>query len=309
MQIKHFLLFTVIILASFGLRAQFTNATPGDIGMLSKATLYVVLQGKEVTTNVKYSRIENDSLVESEKKRVTESEETNFNKTMKFAMKNLWKASKYIFITEEEFEEKKSDAGAYFLFISKMKIVDKETHWLDYLILAKGGKAKKADKMPWLAAIPVSFSNVSEQYYLYKLPGLVQFLQAHMDYVYNNSPVTEKSIEEYYNKKTKEIKHGTLYLLQEELTNKVYDMDAIEKIYSGSIKFVEQKDIDEAIRKQDPNVLYLHKVGPEKTVEGGFCRKFILAAKGGELLYINEHKISKSFPDGLIEYDFKQFKK
>ncbi len=163
--------------------------------------------------------------------------------------------------------------------------------------------------MNWLAGIPLSYSNVSSQYYTYKLPGLVQFLENHLEYVFMNGVVDEKKVTSHYNEKTKEIKHGVLYLLAEDLTAKVFDQEAIAKVYNGEVKIVTQKQINAAIKKQDPNILYFHKVGPEKIEDTGICRKYIFAAKGGELVYISVHKITKSNTEGLLVSDFKQFNK
>ncbi|HET6244947.1 MAG: hypothetical protein H0V01_00235 [Bacteroidetes bacterium] len=290
--------------------SQISTASSSEVSAFKKAVLYVVLQGNTTTTNVKYTKVVNETEVETENKEMVENVESEYNKAMRFAMKNLWKINKFEYITEAEFEEKKFDVGSYFLFAAKHKTEDKEPITLNYLIIAQGDKkAKKVGKMKWLAALPLSFDNVSDQYYNYKIPGLVQFLQNHIEFVFTNGIAEQKKVLSHYNSKTKEIKDGVLYVLAEDLTAKVYSEEAIAKIFKGEVKIVDQKQINTAIKKQDPNVLYFHKIGPEKISNTGTCLKYILSAKGGELLYISEHKISKGTPEGLLESDFKQFNK
>ncbi|MDQ3190691.1 MAG: hypothetical protein M3Q58_03780 [Bacteroidota bacterium] len=309
---KNIFLFGLFVLAILSNKAfsQVSTAVSSDVSAFKKSVLYVVLEGNTTTTNVKYTKVVDEVEIETENKELVEDVESEYNKAVRYAMKHLWKINKFEYITENEFEEKKFDAGSYFLINAKHKTEDKEPVELNYLLIVEGGKkAKKVAKMNWLAGIPLAYNNVSSQYYTYKLPGLIQFLQNHLEFIFINGPSDEKKILAHYNGKTKEIKHGVLYVLAEDLTAKVFDQEAIAKVYSGEVKIVTQKQINAAIKKQDPNILYFHKVGPEKIEDTGICRKYILAAKGGELVYISEDKISKSNPEGLLNSDFKQFNK
>ena len=305
-----FLLLIVLLTIQNTAFSQISTASSAVVSEFKKSKIYVVLEKSTTSTKVKYSKVVDSLEVKTDNSQISEAAVSEFNNAMRYAMGSLWKANKFEFITDKEFEEKKFESNSYFLIIAKCKTQDKEPELLNYLIIAQGGpKAKKVEKMTWLAAIPLSFSNVSDQYYNYKIPALVQFLQNHIEYVFLNGPVEDKKLMDYYNDKSKEIKNGVLYILQEDLTAKVYDQNAIAKIYKGEVKIATQQEINDAIKNQDPNVLFLHKVGPEKLADTGMCRKFILSAKGGELLYMNEHKISNSKPEGLLESDLKQLNK
>jgi hypothetical protein len=303
-----YLILSLIISPVF---SQISTVTSSEISAFKKGKLYVVLNGGTSQTNVKYSLTVGDSVVSSDKKNVSESVDSDYNKAMRSAIKNFWKFTKeYEFITEQEFETKKMENNTYFLLPVKIKTTDKEPILLNYLMIVKGGpKSKKVEKMPVMAGIPLSYFSVSDQYYNYKLGALVQFLQTHMEFIFLSGPQEEKKVLAHYNGKSKEIKHGTLYVQFEDLTEKVFDLDAISKFYKGEVKIVDQGEIAKAIKKQDPNVLILHKVSPERTSTSGICKKYIISAKGGELLYIDEHSISKSNPEGLLDKDFKAFSK
>lgn len=314
---KKVLVFSFSMFLYCQLNAQvMTTATTSQVVAGLKNTTYVVLTEKESEdkVNIEYQKITNDTIIETEnnaaKKEVDDSE---FNKELRSAVKSFWKVTKYEFINEQEFEKKRLDPTCSFIFQSKIKEdMDGEKVEFNYLIFAVGSaKAKKIEKMPWIAAIPLSYNSIDAEYYNYKLAGLVKFLQTHADYAANNSDLTKESIEKYYSKKNKEIKDYILYVIPEDLTTKVYTEEQINnKLYSGEVKIVDQATIQEAIKKSDPNAVFFHKVGPERTKKDtGLCRKYIITAKGGELLYYLEEEITKSKPEGLLESDFKQFNK
>ena len=291
-----------------------TTATIDQVVAGMKNITYVVLPEKVSTEVVKveYQKIVADTVVETENQEAKKiADESEFNKALRAAVNNFWKVTKFEFINQEEFEEKKLDPTCSFIFLSKIRESFDDTRIeFSYLIYAIGSpKAKKVEKMPWIAAIPVSYHSIGSEYYNYKIAGLVKFLQNHADYAANNPNLTKESIEKYYNDKNREIKDFVLYVLAEDLTSKVYTEAQISEIYPGEVKVVTQAEIRDALKKDDQNIVFFHKVGPEHTKEDGICRKYVITAKGGELLYYLEDDIIKSRPEGLLEYDLKQFKR
>jgi hypothetical protein len=299
---------------SFSQHLIHSTATIDQAAQALKTKTYVVLLEQEQIekTNVIYEKIQSETVVESGKKAdLSEFEDNEFNKQLKFGMKTFWKATKYEFIKADEFEQKRFDPNSSFIFMYNLKTKYKEEKtFVNYLVFAQGGKAKRVDKMPWVAAVPLGYGNVGPEYYIYKIPGLIQYLQNLADHVANNPNQTKESVEKYFNKRNKEVKDYKLYVLADDLTKAVYTYEQIEKLYSGEVKIVEQKEIEEAIKKQDPNVAYLHKAGPERTkTELAFNVKIIITAKGGECLYIKEDEIWKKEPEGMLDKDFKALKK
>jgi hypothetical protein len=314
---KQFFFILSAVLISINISAQhlvYSTASIDQAAQALKTKTYVVLLEQEQLekTNVIYEKIQTETVVESGKKAdLSEFEDNEFNKQLKFGMKTFWKATKFEFIKAEEFEQKRMDPASSFIFLYNMKTKYKEEKtYVNYLVFALGGKAKRIDKMPWVAAVPLSYGNVGPEYYTYKIAGLIQFLQNLADYVANNPNQTKESIEKYFNKRNKEVKDYKLYVLADDLTKSVYTNEQIEKYYQGEVVIVDQKQIEEAIKKQDPNVAYVHKAGPERTKsELAFNVKMILTAKGGECLYIREDEIWKKEPEGMLEKDFKALKK
>lgn len=314
---KRFTLFLSIIVFAASVSAQhliYSTATIDQAAQALKSKTYVVLLEQEQMekTNVIYEKIQSETVVESGKKAdLSDFEDNEFNKQLKFAMKTFWKATKFEFIKAEEFEQKRMDPASSFIFLYNMKTKYKEEKtFVNYLVFAQGGKAKRVDKMPWVAAVPLSYGNVSSEYFTYKIPGLIQYLQYLADYVANNPNQTKESVEKYFNKRNKEVKDYKLYVLADDLTKAVYTNEQIEKLYTGEVVIVDQKQIEEAIKKQDPNVAYVHKAGPERTkTELAFNVKMILTAKGGECIYIKEDEIWKKEPEGMLDKDFKALKK
>jgi hypothetical protein len=314
---KQFFFILSAVLISINISAQhlvYSTASIDQAAQALKTKTYVVLLEQEQLekTNVIYEKIQTETVVESGKKAdLSEFEDNEFNKQLKFGMKTFWKATKFEFIKAEEFEQKRMDPASSFIFLYNLKTKFKEEKtYVNYLVFALGGKAKRIDKMPWVAAVPLSYGNVGPEYYTYKIAGLIQFLQNLADYVANNPNQTKESIEKYFNKRNKEVKDYKLYVLADDLTKSVYTNEQIEKYYQGEVVIVDQKQIEEAIKKQDPNIAYVHKAGPERTKsELAFNVKMILTAKGGECLYIREDEIWKKEPEGMLEKDFKALKK
>jgi hypothetical protein len=314
---KQFFFILSAVLISINVSAQhlvYSTASIDQAAQALKTKTYVVLLEQEQLekTNVIYEKIQSETVVESGKKAdLSEFEDNEFNKQLKFGMKTFWKATKFEFIKAEEFEQKRYDPNSTFILMYNVKTKYKEEKtFVNYLVFAQGGKAKRVDKMVWIAAVPLSYGNVGPDYYTYKIPGMIQYLQYLSDYVANHPNQTKESIEKYFNKRNKEVKDYKLYVLADDLTKSVYTNEQIEKYYQGEVVIVDQKQIEEAIKKQDPNVAYVHKAGPERTkTELAFNVKMILTAKGGECIYIKEDEIWKKEPEGMLDKDFKALKK
>jgi hypothetical protein len=83
----------------------------------------------------------------------------------------------------------------------------------------------------------------------------------------------------------------------------------IKKVYPYKFKIVTMDDIEEAIKNRDPDVVFLHKVGPEGTKIDARSYKVIIGAADANFYYFDYHKISDKSPDGFLEADFKKLVK
>ncbi|MGD0712061.1 MAG: hypothetical protein ABR968_12890, partial [Bacteroidales bacterium] len=175
----------------------------------------------------------------------------------------------------------------------------------NFLNLVLGGNAD-LNAMPDLGSVPLSYVDVDEASYLYKIGGLLLFMQTHIKYT-NDHPGVKL---ELTNKDSGiDIKTKELWLLKEELPPNFNTLDKIKTVYPYTVKLVSKDDIKKAIEDKNPNVVYLHKVGPEGTMSGGKCWKFLVTANNGEVLYYDGHMIDSSNPDAFLVKDFKSIGK
>jgi hypothetical protein len=279
MKPKNILLLFSMIMLAFSMQAQVKFAGSSDIKAFLKSKTYVVEYDDPFS---------------------------NFTETMKLCMPKFWTITPYEFITNEEFEKKKTNASYSFIFLSEAQLTeDGFTGTYNFLNVVMGGSSDM-NKMPDLGSVPLSYSEVDEDSYLYKLGGLLLFIQDHINYSSENSSlkpsITKKN-------STIDIKTKELWLLSEELPTNLKTLDKIKLVYPYTVKIVTKEDIKKAIETKNANVIFLHKVGPEGTVSGGKCWKFLVSAQTGEVIYYESHKITATVPDALLESDFKSFGK
>jgi hypothetical protein len=73
---------------------------------------------------------------------------------------------------------------------------------------------------------------------------------------------------------------------------------------------VNRDSIRAAIDRHDPNIVLLHKVGPEnKKKKGVRCFKAIIGASDARLYFFSWHMISDKKKEGLLVADFKKLAK
>lgn len=264
---------------AFQIRAQITFANSSEIKLFLKSTTYVVEDGEPFSS---------------------------FNDTLKSCMKKFWTITPYEFITMDQFETKKLSSSNSFIMLSEAEqMEDKVKCTYNFLNLVLGGSAD-INKMPDLGSVPLGYVDVSEDEYLYKIGGILVFMQTHVKYASEHTTIKPTLIDK--DSKT-DIKTKELWLLQEELPADFNTLEKIKTVYPYTVKLVTKADINKAIADKNPNVVYLHKVGPEGTITGGKCWKFLVTAKEGEVLYYDGHTITTANPDAFLEKDFKAIAK
>lgn len=276
---KKVIAFIALSLLASQIRAQIKFASAAQIKLFLKSTTYVVEDGNPASS---------------------------FNDTLKSCMKKFWTITPYQFITSDEFDAKKgSDKNSFIMLSDAEQMEDGVKCTYNFLNLILGG-ASDLNYMPDLGSVPLSYSDVSEDEYLYKLGGILVFMQNHVKYA-SQHPSAKLTL---INKDTKiDIKTKELWLLKSELPKDFNTPEKIKTVYPYKVKLVTKEDIRKAIDAGNPDVVYLHKVGPEGTMAGGKCWKFLVTAKEGEVLYYDGHTISDAKPDALLEKDFKAIAK
>lgn len=235
---------------------------------------------------------------------------SEYNIIIKEVMKQEWKVTPYDFISKQEFESKRFDPQYSFIYLSKVSFErDKTDAEYRFLFLSLGGNYFQLSQMPDLVAVPVSYYGVDEDSYGYKMGILVRFMQNHILLLKEHPEISSSNVFEYYNKNIKDIKDKTLYLLENELSKEVNTPARIRKVYPYKFKIVTKEEIEKAIRERDPNVVFLHKVGPEGTKTNARCYKILIGAADANFYYFDYHKVSDKRPDGMLESDFKNLAK
>jgi len=231
---------------------------------------------------------------------------SSFNDSLKVCLKKFWTITPYEFISMEQFEIKKTNKAYSFIMLSDAEVneggVDCKYNFLNLIL---GGNSD-LNKMPDLGSVPLSYDGVDENTYLYKLGGILVFMQNHIKYA-NAHPDSKLKL---VNKDSQtDIKKKELWLLKDELAPDCNTLDKIKSVYPYTVKLVTKEEIKQAIENKNPNVVYLHKVGPAGTVEGAKCWKFLITANDGEVLYYDNHKVDSSNPDAFLKKDFKAIAK
>lgn len=233
-----------------------------------------------------------------------------YNSIIKKVMQQEWNITEYNFISNKEFEEKRMDAQYSFIYMSQVTFEgDKTDATYRFLHLSLGGDYFRLNEMPDLASVPLAYYSVEEERYAYKLAVLVRFIQNHAKLLRERPEIISANVLKHYNDNIKDIKGKTLYLLEEELAPSVNSAARISKVYPYEFKLVTMEDIEEAIKNRDPNVVFLHKVGPEGTKLDARCYKIIIGAADANFYYFDYHKVSDKSPDGFLESDFKNLSK
>lgn len=231
---------------------------------------------------------------------------SDFNFKIQEVMKRHWTVTPFDFITEAEFEKKKDDPSYSFLLTTTVTFeIDKTKARYTFLSLLMGESDSKVRDMPDLISIPLSYVRVEESSYAYKMDAFVRFIQDHAKLMHQDPSLITKNPLKYYNKNTKSLAGKTLLVRKQDLQNTVDSEAKIKEVYPYKVKIVDEKEIAEAIERQDADVVFLHKVGPEGGNFKARCYKIIIGAADSQFYYFDYHTISKSTPDRLLLKDFK----
>jgi hypothetical protein len=236
-----------------------------------------------------------------------ENPTSEYNIEIREAVERSWKITPYEFITSKEFEKVRQDIDKSFLVLLQGRFDnDKVAPVYNFLSVSLGAAVKKLTDMPDICSVPLSYKEVSEDTYTYKLEGLINFMQNYIRDINTNPKLIKKDAFKLYNKNMKQIKNKELWVTESSLDKTTRALTDIRNNYKYSIKVVKPEDIQKAILERNPNVVFLHKVGPEGTRLQWRVWKMIIGAGDGMMYYYDMHTISKSAGDGFLVKDFKK---
>jgi hypothetical protein len=233
-----------------------------------------------------------------------------YNTIIKNVMSQEWNITEFDFISEKDFDAKRMDAQYSFIYMSHVTFEgDKTDASYRFLNLSLGGDYYRLNEMPDIASVPLAYFDVEEERYAYKLAILVRFLQNHARLIREHPEIISANVFKHYNDNIKDIRGKTLYLLGEELAPTVNTEAKIRKIFPYKFELVTMDDIEHAIKERNPDVVFLHKVGPEGTKKDARSYKVIIGAADANFYYFDFHKINDKNPDGFLETDFRNLVK
>ncbi len=233
-----------------------------------------------------------------------------YNFKIKEVVKKFWNITNFQFITAEEYDKKRmSDQYSFITFDQVWFTKDKTQAQYNFLCLSLGGNYKSPTDMPQLCTVPISYFDVDEESYIYKLSSMLQIIQNHIEFLENEPGVSDINIVKKYNKNAYQIKNKTLYVIKDELSRDINSEAKFKKMYPYKFKFVNRETLEEAIDNKAKDVVYLHKVGPEGTKRKARCYKTMIGTENSKLYYFDYHMINSKTPDGLLAKDLKRIAK
>ncbi|MFW5886312.1 MAG: hypothetical protein ACOCUL_01010 [Bacteroidota bacterium] len=233
-----------------------------------------------------------------------------YNYVIKEVLEKEWTVTDYEFINFNEFDEKRKDPQYSFLYMDIVSFEnDKTDAQYKFLFVSLGGDYFRRNQMPDIVSVPISYANVDEESYIYKLGLLVRFMHNHIKLLKEQPDLVDDQLFKYYNNNMGDVKSKTVYLMEHELSKDINSVKRVKSYYPYPIRIVTKEEIAEAIEKRDDNVVFLHKVGPEGTKLNARCYKILMGANNANLYYFDFHKISGKNPDGMLSTDLKKMAK
>ncbi len=231
---------------------------------------------------------------------------SDFNFMIKKVMPRVWNVTDYEIVSQAEFEQKRRDPSYSFIVTSTVTF-DKDNTKARYTFvsLLLGKDVYSISLMPDLCSIPLSYVRVEDDSYAYKMEGFIRFMQDHVKLANDNPDIIKSNMFKYYNKNVKSLNNKKLFVVKEDLAPEVNTLQSIKAVYPYAVEIVTQEQISEAIAKKDPDVVFLHKVGPEGTKYKARCYKIIIGAADSQFYYFDWHMVSLKNRDGLLLKDFK----
>jgi len=235
---------------------------------------------------------------------------SDFNLKIKEIVNRSWNITPVEFITTKEFEKINDNPELSFLLTTTVTFhKDKTKARYKFLSLLLGQADTDVRDLPDLCSLPLSYLQVEEESYSYKLEAFILFLQSHVKAVLNNPDLIGEQGFKQYNKATGGLSDKKLLLVKEELAPDIRDIRKIKAVYPYDVELVTREEIADAIARQDPKVVFLHKVGPEKTRVRARVYKLIVGAGDSKLYYWDYGMIKMASDDALQASDLKKLAK
>jgi hypothetical protein len=235
---------------------------------------------------------------------------SDFNMAIRKVMENSWTLTDYQFIDDAEFEAYRNNSSYSFLMITKASFArDRTKARYNFLSLLMAERATKVRNMPDLCSLPLAYEQVEDDSYSYKIEAFIRFMENHVQLMLNDPSLISKNPFKYYNKKKKDdLENKVLFLTKEELAKEIDTEAEIRDIYPHKFEIVSREDVAQAIADKREDVVFLHKVGPEKTRIRARVYKMLVGAGDPNFYYFDYEMMKKAQDDAFQEKDLKKIR-
>jgi hypothetical protein len=234
---------------------------------------------------------------------------SDFNAGIKEAMNNSWSITPFEFISRSEFNQYGRDSHYSFLMVTVASFnKDRTEASYSFLSLLRGGRGGSVVNMPDLCSLPLAYERTEDDGYSYKLEAFLRFIQSHVQLMIGSPQLIGENSLKYYNKNIFDLKGKTLYLTKEDLAPDIDTYEEIRKVYPHSFKIVTREKIAQAIAEKERDVVFLHKVGPEKTRTKARVYKILIGAADPVFYYFEYDMVRKASDDAFQLKDLKRIR-
>lgn len=276
-KMKYSIVIFAFLFLSLGAIANPPLASKQQIGMFKNSTLCVVLEDGSIAYNV----------------------------LIKGAVEKYWKSTDFVFISQEEFNQRHFNSKYSFLVLMK-GVFDNDPGGVsyDYLSLVLGDESTDLTNMPELCSFPISYSDDDNMDFGYVIPAMVKFMQKHALNLETKRFLISLRGLKYYNGSSS-FADKVLLLNNNSLASDANSPEKIKTKYPYYVKIISGEEIQKEIESDPSNALFNFHVGPTQESGAGKCFEMIFDVYGN-LYYYNSRKITNENKDGLNLKDFKR---
>lgn len=218
-----------------------------------------------------------------------------------------WHVTPVKYISDEEFEQMRRDIDKSFIVRMKFRYPkDRVKATYVYFSIVNGAAVTHMTDMPEICSVPLGYETADQESWSYKLGSLLQFAQKHIKLLRQQPELMGTNVLQYYNKNISEIGDKELWVVEEDLAPDMRSLRKIRDVYKGRVQIVSKEDIVKAVDERRDDVVYLHKVGPERSNVKARIYKCLIGAGDDKFYYFDYHMMSPKRGDGFLKSDFRR---
>lgn len=219
-------------------------------------------------------------------------------------VRSRWRISPFEFCETEEFEAGKDEYGFYYLYISE------DDSGMASLTLLKSGTGSSIfgkEGSVEVVSIPFCPSNLATGREFVFLPALVDIMQTYVEEAIMSEQKCLFGLSSY-NGSLAKVKHKTIYVAGEDLSNSPMPADSVYELGPGFI-VTDDYSLDSLFTTGSEDALIAFCISPATHSKKARSYQMIVSADTHELYYINSHRFNKSGTRGFSPAEIRQIRK